>query len=133
MDDTVFENIETASPSVVKQAARDFAAVLAESPQFKTYELAAYTFRKDQAAQLAMLAFQQKHQSLRSLIMLNALSVEQNDELERLRCAFVDQLVVQEYFSAEAGLAALCQVLGDTISESIGLNYTAACAAACCG
>ena len=133
MEDTLSENIENASPSVVMQAARDFAASLAETPQFKAFELTAYAFRQNQAAQQAMQAYQQKQQSQRALLMLNALSTEQRDELERLQSAFINQPVVQEYFTAQAELATLCQALGDALSESIGLNYAAACGVSCCG
>lgn len=35
MNDLVYENIEIAPAEVVKRAARDFAAALAETPQFK--------------------------------------------------------------------------------------------------
>jgi cell fate (sporulation/competence/biofilm development) regulator YlbF (YheA/YmcA/DUF963 family) len=133
MEDMVSENIEIASPSVVKQAARDFAAALAETPQFKAFEQKAYTFRQDQAAQQAMQAYQQKQQSLRALLMLNALSAEQRDELERLQSAFINQPVVQEFFTAQAELATLCQALGDALSESVGLNYAASCGVSCCG
>jgi len=133
MEDMISEDIEMASPSVVKQAARDFAAALAETPQFIAFEQAAYAFRQDQTAQQVMQAYQQKQQSLRALVMLNALSAEQHDELERLQSAFINHPVVQEYFTAQAELATLCQALGDALSESIGLNYAAACGVSCCG
>jgi cell fate (sporulation/competence/biofilm development) regulator YlbF (YheA/YmcA/DUF963 family) len=133
MEDMESENIEIASPSVVMQAARDFAAALAETPQFKAFEQTAYAFRQDQTAQHAMQSYQQKQQSLRALLMLNALSAEQRDELERLQGAFINQPVVQEYFTAQAELATLCQALGDALSESIGLNYAASCGVSCCG
>lgn len=133
MDDKVNENITIAPSSVVRQAARDFAAALAETPQFKAFEQAAYTFRKDQTAQQAMQAYQQKQQSMRALLMLNAVSVEQRDELEHLQSEFISQPVVQEYFTAQAELASLCQALGDVLSESIGLNYATACGISCCG
>jgi cell fate (sporulation/competence/biofilm development) regulator YlbF (YheA/YmcA/DUF963 family) len=133
MEEMIIEDIEMASPSVVKQAARDFAAALAETPQFKAFEETAYSFRQNQAAQQAMQAYQQKQQSLRALLMLNALSAEQRDELERLQSAFINQPVVKEYFTAQAELATLCQALGDALSESIGLNFAAACGVSCCG
>lgn len=46
MDDKVFDDIDIAPPSVVKQAARDFAAALAETPKFKAFEQAADRFRR---------------------------------------------------------------------------------------
>jgi cell fate (sporulation/competence/biofilm development) regulator YlbF (YheA/YmcA/DUF963 family) len=133
MKDMVFEDIEIAPPSIVKQAARDFAAAMAETPQFKAFEQAAYALRKDQAAQQAMQAYQQNQQSLRALLMLDALSAEQREELECMQSDFINLPVVQEYYTAQAELATLCQALGDALSESIGLNYAAACGVSCCG
>ena len=133
MDDKVFDDIEIAPPSVVKLAARDFAAALAETPQFKDLEQAADRFRLDQVAQQAYRAYEEKQIAWRALIMLNALSAEQKAELEDLQNAFVNQTVVQEYFKAQAEFETLCQSLGDTVSEPIGLNYAAACGVSCCG
>jgi cell fate (sporulation/competence/biofilm development) regulator YlbF (YheA/YmcA/DUF963 family) len=65
---------------------------------------------------------------------LNALSTDQRLELQSLQKAFTSQPVVLEYFSAQAELAALCQVLGDQLSQAIGLNYASICASSsCCG
>ena len=133
MDDKVVNDLETASPSIIMKVAHDFAAALAETPQFKTFEDAADRFRQDQSAQQAMSAYRAKQMELRALIMLNALSVEQQAELESVKDAFLGQPVVQEYFSAQAELASLCQAVGDILSESIGLNYAAACGVSCCG
>ncbi|HUE98692.1 MAG TPA: YlbF family regulator [Anaerolineales bacterium] len=133
MDNKVFDDIEIAPTSAVRQSARDFAAVLAESPQFKTFEQATKRFRQDQSAQQALNAYQEKQSSLRALLMLNALSAEQRAELESLQSAFVNQPVVQEYFKTQTEFSTLCQTLGDAISESIGLNYAAACGVSCCG
>jgi hypothetical protein len=50
MDGKVLDAIEIAPPSVVKRTARDFAAALAETPEFKAFEQVAERFRQDQAA-----------------------------------------------------------------------------------
>lgn len=133
MDDQVFDDIETAPPSVVLQAARDFAAVLAETPQFKSFEQAAEHFRQDQTAQHALTVYKEKHTAWRALIMLNGLSAEEQTELQSLKNAYVNHPVVQEYFRAQTELATLCQSVGDALSESIGLNYASACGVSCCG
>ncbi len=132
MDDRVYDEMEIAPPSAVKQAARDFAAALADTPQFKALDQAADRLRGDQAAQHAMGAYQEKQISWRALAMLNALSTEQKAELEELRVAFVNDPVVRGYFEAQTEFTALCQSLGDALSESIGLNYAASCGAGCC-
>jgi len=133
MNDFVFDDIEIAPPSVVKRTARDFAAALAETTQFKAFEQAADCFRQDQAAQQAMQAYEEKQISWRALLMLSALSAEQQAELDELHSAFVNRPVVAEYFKAQTEFAILCQTLGDALSESIGLNYAAACGVSCCG
>ncbi len=133
MEDMIHEEIEMTFPVEVKQAVGDFAAALAETPQFKCFEQAAYAFHHDQAAQRAMQAYQQKQQSLRALSMLNALSPEQRLELESLHSDFTNKPVVKELSKTQAELAILCQALGDAISESIGMNYAAACGVSCCG
>jgi cell fate (sporulation/competence/biofilm development) regulator YlbF (YheA/YmcA/DUF963 family) len=133
MNDLVYDNIEIAPAEVVIRAARDFAAAVAESQQFKDFEHAAERFRQNQTAQQALGAYQEKQIAWRALLMLNALSAEQKAELENLHSAFINQPVVQEYFQAQIELATLCQALGDTLSESIGLNYSAACGVSCCG
>lgn len=133
MDEKVIDELETAPPSVVMKVARDFASVLAETPQFKALEEASDRFRQDQSAQQAMNAYREKQMELRALIMLNALSTEQQSELESVKNAFLSQPLVQEYFRAQMELASLCQAVGDTLSESIGINYAAACGVSCCG
>jgi cell fate (sporulation/competence/biofilm development) regulator YlbF (YheA/YmcA/DUF963 family) len=133
MDDKVVHDLETAPPSIVLKAASDFAAALAETPQFKSFEQAAERFRNDKTAQQAMSIYREKQKDLRALIMLNALSAEQQTELESVKNAFLDQPIVQEYFKAQTELATLCQTLGDMLSESIGLDYASACGVSCCG
>ncbi len=133
MENLASDNIEVAPPDVVKRAARDFAAALADTPQFKALDGAADRLRQDQAAQQAMGAYQEKQIAWMALMMLNALSDEQKAELEQLRAAFMDRPVVEEYFRAQTDFVTLCQTLGDTFSESIGLNFAAACGASCCG
>lgn len=133
MDDQLFDDLEIAPASVVLQAARGFAALLAETPQFKFFEQAAEHFRHDQTAQQALAAYQEKHSAWRALIMLNALNAEQQTELESLKNAYVNHPIVQEYFRAQTELTTLCQTVGDALSESIGLNYASACGISCCG
>lgn len=133
MSDGVVGDIEIAPPSVVRQAACDFAAALAGTQQFKAFEKAAERFRQDKTAQQAMDAYQVKQQSLRALMMLNTLSDEQRSELEQLHDDFINQPVVQEYLRAQTELVSLCQALGDVLSEVTGLNYSAACKVSCCG
>ena len=126
-------DVEMASPSVVRQAARDFAVALADTPQFAGFEAAGEQLNKDLVAQRAIQAFQTKQQSLQTMLMLNAVSPEDRAELERLREAFLSEPSVNAYFQAQAELNAVCQAAAHILSQSIGLNYAAACGASCCG
>jgi len=129
----IIEDIEMASPSVVKQAARGFATALAETPQFETFEQAYESLSHDATAQQALSAYRTKAESLRALLMLNAVDEPERAELERLKNDYLTHATVQAYAAAEAELTALCQQAAGMISDAIGLNYAASCGASCCG
>jgi cell fate (sporulation/competence/biofilm development) regulator YlbF (YheA/YmcA/DUF963 family) len=133
MDDMVIENIEIAPPSVVKQAARDFATALAETPQFKAFERAYEALSHDTTAQQALSAYRDKAESLRAMLMLNAISEAERVELEQLKQDYLTRASVQGYTIADAHLTTLCQQAAEMISKAIGLNYAASCGASCCG
>ena len=133
MDGNKTNEMEVAPSSVVHTAARNFAAALAETPQFKAFEQAYEALSKDNAAHQALSVYQAKAKSLRAILMLNAVSEVERAELERLQNDYVTRPTVQAYASAEADLTVLCQQAAGMISESIGLNYAASCGASCCG
>jgi cell fate (sporulation/competence/biofilm development) regulator YlbF (YheA/YmcA/DUF963 family) len=126
-------DLEIASPSVVRQAAYDFAAALVDTPQYAKFVAASERLNKDAEAQQAMQAFQEKQLSLQMLLQLNAVGLEDRAELERLSQAFLSKPSVQAYFEAQAGLTSICQAAAELISQSIGLNYSAICGSSCCG
>ena len=124
--------LELAPPEVVLQSARDFATALVETPRFRTFEAAVQRLYDDEAAMLALEAYQAKQQSLQAMIMLNAATAEERAELERLRLAYVTRPSVEFYFQAQAELMSLCRTAADLLSQSIGLNYAASCSSGCC-
>jgi cell fate (sporulation/competence/biofilm development) regulator YlbF (YheA/YmcA/DUF963 family) len=132
MPDGPVNELEIAPPSVVRQAACDFAAALAGTAQFKAYERATTQLQADPAARAAMEAYQQRQQALQAVLILNALSQAEQDELESLRAAFLSAPAVVAYQHAEADLQAMCQAVGDTLSQAIGLDFGAACRTGCC-
>lgn len=133
MNNIQLNDIEVASPSVVRAAARDFATTLAETPQYKAFEQAYKALSDDVAAHQSLSAYQDKAKSLRAILMLNAASETERTELEKLKNAYMTLPTVQAYAAAEAELTALCQQAGGMISAATGLNYTASCGASCCG
>ena len=132
MNDHDLNELELASPEVVRQAARDFAAALAETPQFKAYEAAIDCLNHDRAAQQAIDAFQAKQESLQAMLLLNAVSDADRVELQRLQNVFSSTPAVMAYAQAQADLMTLCQTAADLLSQAIGLNYAAACGSGCC-
>ncbi len=132
MTDVALNELELAPPEVVRQSARDFAAALAETPQFKSYEEAAEHLNNDVEAQRVIDAFQAKRQALQAQLMLNAVSEADKAELQRLQDAFSNTPAVMAYAPAQADLMVICQAAADWLSEAIGLNYTAACGSGCC-
>ena len=133
MTDHVLDDIEIAPPSVVKRAARDFAAALSETPQYKAFEDANGVFQKDEVAQRAQQDTKPGSKSLRALLMLNAAPAEDQQELERLRQAFFSQPSVLAYLKTQNDLMALSRACADLLSQTTGLNYAATCGSNCCG
>lgn len=133
MNQIKLNDIEVASPSVVRAAARDFATALAETPQFKTFESAYKALQDDASALQALSAYQEKAKSLRALLMLNAVSEVDRTELDRLKNEYMTRTTVQACAVAESELTALCHQAAGMISDAIGLNYAASCGASCCG
>ena len=133
MEDTTINTLEIVPASVVKQAAHDFAAALAEMQQFKDFEQTAYRFRRDEDAQKDMQAYREKQQELRPLIQRSAVPPTAKAELEHLHDAWLAHPSVLEYLEAQAELVGLCQSLGDLLSEMVGLDFPAACSLNCCG
>jgi cell fate (sporulation/competence/biofilm development) regulator YlbF (YheA/YmcA/DUF963 family) len=124
--------LDPTNAAVNTEAVRSFAAALARTLEFQRYEPAAARLEADAAARAAMLALQQRQKSLEALIRLNAASPEEQAELEQLRQAFIAQPAVIAYVQAEASLKAICQSVGDLLSQSIGLDFAAACRTGCC-
>lgn len=127
------DNLEIASASVVKQAAHDFAAALAESQQFTTFEQATLRFRQDEAAQKDMQAYKERQQELRPLMRTGGVNPADQAELEHLHATWMAHDTVLEYLEAQTELVGYCQTLGDMLSEMLGLDFPATCAASCCG
>lgn len=126
------DELEVAPPAVVRQAAHDFAAALAATTEFQTLEEAAAALQNDNAARQAMLAYQEKQRSLQGLLMLGALSKEEQTELEQLRQAYLAQPAVASYLRAETNLRTLCQQAGAALSATIDFDFASACGGGCC-
>jgi cell fate (sporulation/competence/biofilm development) regulator YlbF (YheA/YmcA/DUF963 family) len=121
-----------ATETAVREATRAFAQALTETAEYEAFEEAASLLRDDQLAQRAIAAYQSKQRSLEAMLMLNAVSAEDQAEIERLRQAFLSESTVVAYFQAQEDLMALCQASADLLSERIGLSFAAACGPGCC-
>ncbi len=132
MSNAELNDLEIAPPSAVDQAVHDFAAVLAETPEFKAFEQAALAVHQDTSAEQALTAFQAKYEPLQALLRLNAVSAEDQAELERLRQAYLSLPTVKAYAQAEAELVAVCQAAGDLLSRHLGVDFAAICTSGCC-
>lgn len=130
MIETTLDDLDLTSE--VRQALRDFAAALVETPQFARFERAAESLQGDEEAQRALAAYQSKQQSLQMILMLNAASEEEQAELENLREAVYSRLTVTEYIDAQDDLMALCRTVNDELSNRIGLRF-AMRRGGCCG
>jgi cell fate (sporulation/competence/biofilm development) regulator YlbF (YheA/YmcA/DUF963 family) len=134
MDDSTLNELEVASREVVMQAARQFAEAFAETTQYQAFQQAYFAYRRDGSAQKALREFQQKQASLKALQMLNALSQDDRQEIQRLQDQFYGLPSVVAYTQAQETLVAFSQNIGDQLSEAIGLDYGSSCqTGGCCG
>ncbi len=134
MVDTTWNELEVASKSTVMQTARQFAEALVDTVQFRTFEQAYYNFRQDAEAQSAIQGFQKKQASLKVLLMLNAVSAEDRQELQTLLDRVNQRQSVIEYNQAQQALVSISQEIGDQLSQAIGLDYGNSCrTGGCCG
>ena len=133
MSDSTLTGEDVVVAEAVRQATYDVAAALAESPQFQAFEQARERLRQDVVAQQALDAYETKFQSLQALLRLNAVSDEDQHELERLRRTALDRPSVVEYSQALEDLKRLCQAVNDSLSALIGLDFaSAAGVGGCC-
>jgi len=135
VNDPLWNELEVAPQSAVMQAAKQFAAVLEQTPQYREFEQAYLNYRQDGEAQTAIREFQKKQASLKALLVLNAVPDAEQQELHRLRDRFNQQPSVVRYARAQGELVALSQEIGDLLSKAIGLDYGNACktGGGCCG
>ncbi len=132
MTSPALEDLELVLSPAVRRAANHFAAVLAETPQFKKLEQATEALDHDQSAQEAIAAFQAKQQSLKAMLMLKAVSDGDRTALESLRQAVLNHPTFAAYLQAQNDVAALCEAAADVLSGTIGLSFSAACKSGCC-
>ena len=134
MSETIWNDLEVTSKSVVMQAAKQFAETLGDTPQFREFEQSYFDFRQDAEAQNAIQEFQKKQASLKASLILKAVSNEDQQELQRLQNRFYKKPSVLRYTKAQEELIAISQEIGDLLSKTIGLDYGASCkSGGCCG
>lgn len=119
------------SPTV-QDAIREFAAAVEGTPQFAAFEESGRVLQNDQTATSAIDAYQSKQQSLQMMLMLNAVSEDERNELEQLRQAVFDNPTITAYVQAQDRLTALCQASAALLSERIGLEFSVK-RGGCCG
>jgi cell fate (sporulation/competence/biofilm development) regulator YlbF (YheA/YmcA/DUF963 family) len=116
----------------VLDAVNAFADLLAETPEYATFQQAALEFQRDPSAQEAVRLFQEKQRSLQMMQQLGMLSEDELNELRRLRRAMADQPRVRAYLNAQELFKRICQLAAQEISAEIEMDFAGACAPGCC-
>lgn len=134
MIDQELNDLEVAPKSAVMEAARAFAEVFSETSQYREFEKTYHIYRQDTQAQSALQNFQEKQASLKAMLMLNAVSDTERQELQRLQDAFYQQPSVIQYLKTQQALIAISQEVGDLLTNAVGLDYANSCrSGGCCG
>ncbi|HZY45948.1 MAG TPA: YlbF family regulator, partial [Anaerolineae bacterium] len=108
INNSALNELELASPEVVRQSARGFAVALGETPQYQTFDAAVQRLYADEVAMVALEAYQTLQRSLQTMFILNAVSDHDRAELERLRRAYAARPAVKAFAQAQAELISLC-------------------------
>jgi len=125
-------NLISDTTTNIGQALQTLASTLRNESAFFSFVRAASNLQNDVEAQKAISAYQSKQQSLRALIMLNALSAEDRTELQQLERAVSTNQTISDYLEAQNALVALCCAVNDRISEAVGMRF-AIRKGGCCG
>jgi cell fate (sporulation/competence/biofilm development) regulator YlbF (YheA/YmcA/DUF963 family) len=119
---------------VALEAARDFAAAIAETAEYQAFDQAQVQLRQDEAAQKAIHDFQEKRQALGWQLQLGMSPDAEMQELQRLQENMLALPAVQAYVAAQQRLGSVCREAADLVSQTIGLNFAAGCGPGCaCG
>jgi len=116
------------------EAAREFAAALAETTEYQAFEQAQMALQRNEAAQEAIGAFRDRQQALAWQIRFGLASDTERQELQQLEQAMLALPAVQAYIQAQEELSRLCSELAGVISNTIGLDFAGGCGPGCaCG
>ncbi len=136
MDDIKLNDLEVASKDVIMLTARQFAETLTETDQYKEFEQSYESYRQDVEAQLAFREYQLKRVELQAKSKTNPLDDKGRAELILLQGKAFSQPSFMRYQKAQENLTEMCQKVGDLLSKTIDLDYSAACkisSGGCCG
>jgi cell fate (sporulation/competence/biofilm development) regulator YlbF (YheA/YmcA/DUF963 family) len=121
-------------PGIAKQSARDFAAVLVQTDEYKALKAADAILEKDKQAEAALNAYNEKVRQLQAVVNERQITREEEAELGELRMVYMHNPSVIAYAKAQAELKEICQQVGDMLTKEIGLDFGAsACSGGCCG
>jgi len=114
----------------LSQTIQDFAAAIAETPEFQAYEQANLVLRQDQEAQRQLEAMQVAQPRARW-----GLPAADDGEasLETLRRRTMAHPTVKAYVDAQESLSGLCQDVNALLGDAMGTDFAAAAAPSCCG
>lgn len=122
----------TVEEGAVLQVARELAAALVDTPEYRAFEGAQERLRSDAVAQEAIRTFQARQRELGWQLQVGLVSEEEREALRQLQQAMLAQPAVQAYLEAQSRLSELCQEVVALISEEAGVNLLAGSGPGCC-
>jgi len=127
------EGVSTrADMAEAQEAARQFAAILAATSQYKAFALARQQLQHDAEAQRAIQDFQRQQHYVQMTQIWGTVTEADVQELRRLHEALMRIPTVQEYVHGQEELARTCQAVAHIISEIIGTDFVPH-RSGCCG
>lgn len=115
--------------------AKSFAHLLHNSSEFQAFLNAEQAMHQDSDAQRVIRDFQQMQQIAQQARFFGGMKPEEMDRLRQLQHVMLETPAVKKFVQAQEQLVGFFQELADIISETIEMDFSAACAPAgggCC-
>lgn len=113
---------DTAITQDITTAAREFAAGLAETPEYKEYEVASEAYQQDAEARELLRKFQMAQQQVQRKAAWGG-TADEAEKMEDLRVQVTSNAVLSRFFASQENLVQLLKETNTYMTERLGFDF----------
>lgn len=114
---------QTTSVDRITEAAKRFAAGLAQTPEYEEYQAAASAYREDDEARGLLEKFQAAQQRAQRFGPWGRVGTGNEEDLEALQAEVVAHPVLARYFASQETLVQALQETNRYMAEKLGFDF----------